>query len=89
MKVGKGRGEPKTRDETAVRVLVTDASNVNQDRSRGNAELDVAFRLLKGAPHSVASSWTPQGKRGEWAWLLGQLDGCRCPCKERLVFCGL
>lgn len=74
VKAGIGMGELETRDETAVRVLVTDASNVNQDRSGGNSEPDMAFRLLKGASHSVASSWTPGGERGEWAWLLGQLD---------------
>lgn len=37
------------RDKTVVRVLVTDANNVNQDRNRENAGLDVDFRLLQGS----------------------------------------
>ena len=44
-----GREEVEMRDKTVVRVLVTDANNVNQDRNRENAGLDVDFRLLRGS----------------------------------------
>lgn len=76
------------RDKTVVRVLVTDANNVNQDRNHENAGLDVDFRLLRGSiTQCDVQLDSPKG--GEWAWLLGQLDGRGCPCKERLVFCDL
>ena len=82
MKAGIGMGELETRDETAVRVLVTDA------RTGEPAQEGWEFRAGRGfqAPkRSITQrgvqldTWRREGRVG----VASGATGCRYPCKKR------
>lgn len=86
MKAGIGMGELETRDETAVRVLGDGRQQREPGQERREFGAGHGFQALKRSITQCGVQLTPGGERGEWAWLLGQLDA---DILQREVFCDL